>query len=121
MQTLLLAIEKAKASIRAKVEHPFHVIKDLFGHRMVRYKGLPKNQTQPLVVLPGRQRSHVLEVLVKRGEAHAGFRRQSLHGHAQAVLGSENCNGGGEAACPTAWSTATPSRGRAWACASSAK
>lgn len=27
MNALLLAIEKAKASIRAKVEHPFHVIK----------------------------------------------------------------------------------------------
>ncbi len=43
---LLLAIEKAKASIRAKVEHPFHVIKNLFGYRKVRYKGLAKNQAQ---------------------------------------------------------------------------
>ena len=40
MKTLLLAFEKAKASIRAKVEHPFHVIKNLFGYRKVRYKGL---------------------------------------------------------------------------------
>ncbi len=46
MKTLLLAIEKAKASIRAKVEHPFHVIKNLFGYRKVRYKGLVKNQAQ---------------------------------------------------------------------------
>jgi len=46
MKTLLLAIEKAKASIRAKVEHPFHVIKNLFGYRKVRYKGLAKNQAQ---------------------------------------------------------------------------
>ena len=43
---LLLAIEKAKASIRAKVEHPFHVIKNLFAYRKVRYKGLAKNQAQ---------------------------------------------------------------------------
>jgi IS5 family transposase len=43
-KTLLLAFEKAKASIRAKVEHPFHVIKNLFGYRKVRYKGLAKNQ-----------------------------------------------------------------------------
>ncbi len=46
MKTLLLAFEKAKASIRAKVEHPFHVIKNLFGYRKVRYKGLAKNQAQ---------------------------------------------------------------------------
>lgn len=46
MKTLLLAIEKAKASIRAKVEHPFHVIKNLFGYRKVRYKGLAKNHAQ---------------------------------------------------------------------------
>ena len=46
MKALLLAIEKAKASIRAKVEHPFHVIKNLFGYRKVRYKGLAKNQAQ---------------------------------------------------------------------------
>ncbi|NYS36600.1 transposase, partial [Streptococcus danieliae] len=43
---LLLALEKTKASIRAKVEHPFHVIKNLFGYRKVRYKGLTKNQAQ---------------------------------------------------------------------------
>ena len=40
MKALLLKIEKAKASIGAKVEHPFHVIKNLFGYRKVRYKGL---------------------------------------------------------------------------------
>ncbi len=46
MKTLLLAIEKSKASIRAKVEHPFHVIKNLFGYRKVRYKRLAKNEAQ---------------------------------------------------------------------------
>ncbi len=46
MKTLLLEFEKTKASIRAKVEHPFHVIKNLFGYRKVRYKGLAKNQAQ---------------------------------------------------------------------------
>ncbi len=35
-----------KASVRAKVEHPFHVVKNLFGHRKVRYKGLAKNAAQ---------------------------------------------------------------------------
>lgn len=39
-------IEQAKASIRAKVEHPFHVIKNLFRHRKTRYRGLEKNTAQ---------------------------------------------------------------------------
>lgn len=37
---------KKLASIRAKVEHPFRVIKDLWFHRKVRYKGLSKNGGQ---------------------------------------------------------------------------
>lgn len=32
-KTLLLAFKKTKASIRAKGEHLFHVIKNLFGYR----------------------------------------------------------------------------------------
>ena len=39
-------IEFCKAQTRAKVEHPFHVIKNLFGYRKVRYKGLAKNRAQ---------------------------------------------------------------------------
>ena len=39
-------MEHAKASIRAKVEHPFHVVKNLFRHRKVRYRGLAKNTAQ---------------------------------------------------------------------------
>ena len=39
-------IEQAKASIRAKVEHPFHVVKNLFRHRKTRYRGLDKNTQQ---------------------------------------------------------------------------
>jgi len=34
------------SSIRAKVEHPFRVIKHLWGHRKLRYKGLAKNAAQ---------------------------------------------------------------------------
>jgi len=34
------------SSIRAKVEHPFRVIKHLWGHRKLRYKGLAKNASQ---------------------------------------------------------------------------
>ena len=32
-----------KSSVRAKVEHPFGVIKRVFGFVMVRYRGLEKN------------------------------------------------------------------------------
>ena len=39
-------IEHTKASIRAKVEHPFHVVKNLFRHRKTRYRGLAKNTAQ---------------------------------------------------------------------------
>lgn len=42
----LKAVEKAKASVRALVEHPFHIVKNLFGHRKVRYRGLAKNGHQ---------------------------------------------------------------------------
>ena len=38
--------EKAKASVRAKVEHAFGVLKCQFGYRKVRYKGLAKNAAQ---------------------------------------------------------------------------
>ncbi|MEC5216966.1 IS5 family transposase [Actimicrobium sp. GrIS 1.19] len=39
-------IEKLKASVRAKVEHPFRVIKRQFGFTKVRYRGLAKNTAQ---------------------------------------------------------------------------
>lgn len=39
-------LEKTKASIRAKVEHPFHYVKNLFGHKKARYWGLAKNTAQ---------------------------------------------------------------------------
>jgi hypothetical protein len=47
-QFLAERAEKMKASIRAKVEHPLHVIKNLFGHRKARYKGVVKNTAQLL-------------------------------------------------------------------------
>lgn len=39
-------IEKAKAQVRAKVEHPFRVIKRQFGYTKVRFRGLAKNTAQ---------------------------------------------------------------------------
>jgi len=39
-------VEKMKAGIRAKVEHPFRVLKQQFGYTKVRYRGLSKNTAQ---------------------------------------------------------------------------
>ena len=46
MGAILDQLEQVKASIRAKVEHPFRVIKRQFGHVKVRYRGLAKNTAQ---------------------------------------------------------------------------
>ena len=44
--SLLDKAEKLTASVRAKVEHPFRVVKCQFGFTKVRYKGLAKNTAQ---------------------------------------------------------------------------
>lgn len=43
---LLEALEHTKARIRAKVEHPFRIIKRQFGYAKTRYRGLKKNTAQ---------------------------------------------------------------------------
>jgi IS5 family transposase len=40
---LLEKAEQPKARVRAKVEHPFRIVKQQFGHAKVRYRGLAKN------------------------------------------------------------------------------
>lgn len=45
-------VERKKASVRAKVEHPFRYVKRVFGYTKVRYRGLHKN-TQRLALLLG--------------------------------------------------------------------
>ncbi len=42
--------ERYKASLRAKVEHPFRVIKRQFGYMKVRYRGIAKNAAQVLTL-----------------------------------------------------------------------
>ncbi|HHT9769635.1 TPA: IS5 family transposase [Legionella pneumophila] len=74
---LIDEIERLKASVRAKVEHPFRVIKRQFGHVKVRYRGLKKNTAQlstlfalsnlwmaraKLLVLDGQIRPHAANV-----------------------------------------------------------
>ena len=46
VDALVDQLEQIKTSIRAKVEHPFRVIKRQFGHLKVRYRGLAKNTAQ---------------------------------------------------------------------------
>ena len=46
INALIDQVEKIKASIRAKVEHPFRVIKRQFGYTKVGYRGLKKNTLQ---------------------------------------------------------------------------
>ena len=48
--TVLDRLEKLKASVRAKVEHPFRVIKRQFGYVKVRYGGLAKNTAQMITL-----------------------------------------------------------------------
>lgn len=43
---LAQAYEKLKARLRAYVEHPFHVVKNIFKYKKTRYKGLVKNDAQ---------------------------------------------------------------------------
>lgn len=46
LDALIDEVERIKASIRAKVEHPFRVVKRQFGFVKVRYRGLKKNTAQ---------------------------------------------------------------------------
>jgi IS5 family transposase len=46
VDNLIDQIERIKASVRAKAEHPFRVVKRQFGHVKVRYRGLKKNTAQ---------------------------------------------------------------------------
>jgi IS5 family transposase len=38
--------ERALSQVRAWVEHPFHIVKNLFHHKKLRYRGLAKNTAQ---------------------------------------------------------------------------
>jgi IS5 family transposase len=42
--------ERALAPVRAWVEHPFHIVKNLFRHKKLRYRGLAKNTAQLLTL-----------------------------------------------------------------------
>jgi IS5 family transposase len=46
LKQLTAICERIKARVRARVEHPYHVIKNLFRYRKVSYRGLAKNTTR---------------------------------------------------------------------------
>jgi transposase, IS5 family len=46
LKELTVRLERVKAQVRARVEHPFHILKNLFRHRKTRYRGLAKNTAQ---------------------------------------------------------------------------
>jgi len=46
VKELAVQFERRKAQVRARVEHPFHILKNLFRHRKTRYRGLARNTAQ---------------------------------------------------------------------------
>jgi IS5 family transposase len=46
LRDLAEPVERALSQVRAWVEHPFHVVKNRFRHKKLRYRGLAKNTAQ---------------------------------------------------------------------------
>ena len=46
LRDLAEPVERALVQVRAWVEHPFHIVKNLFRHKKLRYRGLAKNTAQ---------------------------------------------------------------------------
>jgi len=66
LHQLLEKAERLKASMRAKVEHPFRVVKQQFGYAKVRYRGLEKNTARLTMLFAlgnlWMARKHILEM-----------------------------------------------------------
>lgn len=81
-------VEKMKASVRAKVEHPFRVIKQQFGFTKVRYRGLAKNTAQIVTLFA------LSNLWMTRAQADGG---QGMSASARPETGLQGGHGG----CPT--------------------
>ena len=46
LRDLAEPVERALSQVRAWVEHPFQIVKNLFRHNKLRYRGLAKNTAQ---------------------------------------------------------------------------
>ncbi len=64
-------IEQAKASLRAKAEHPFHVVKNLFRHRKTRHRGLKRNTAQIVTLFALANPFQARHRLARMGEARS--------------------------------------------------
>ena len=53
------AYEKLETQVRSRVDHPFHVVKNIFKFKKTRYKGLAKNDAQ-LNMLPALSSLYLL-------------------------------------------------------------
>jgi len=66
LHQLLERAEQLKASMRAKVEHPFRLAKQQFGYAKVRYRGLEKNTARLTMLFAlgnlWMARKHILEM-----------------------------------------------------------
>ena len=51
LKAVMHQIERLKSQVRSRVEHVFHLLKDRFHHRKLRYQGLKKNGAQHHVLL----------------------------------------------------------------------
>ncbi len=93
-KTIRGAWEKLKARARALVEPPFHIIKNIFRHRKVRYRGLEKNTAQLRVLFALANLSMVRRQLAGSAAAWAGHPRpKSLE------KAGENCRGARNLRC----------------------
>ncbi len=57
-------LNRMLASLRAKVEHPFRIVKRQFGYTKVRYRGLFKNAQQLYLLFALANLYHVRKVLM---------------------------------------------------------
>src|SRR5215210_3045988 len=46
LRELVEPVERALSQVRAVVEHPFHIVKNRFRYKKLRYRGLHKNTAQ---------------------------------------------------------------------------
>lgn len=65
--------ERRKASVRAKAEHPFQILKRAFGYARCRYRGIAKNAARMRVLLASANL-----LMVARAGRQADFLRPSL-------------------------------------------
>src|SRR5207302_9906243 len=63
------AVESALSQVRAWVEHPFHIVKNLFRHKKLRYRGLAKNTAQLRTLLALANFVILKKTLIAQGRA----------------------------------------------------